>query len=360
MEIYRPTLVLNKEKCLKNIKKMSDKAKRHNLAFRPHFKTHQSRIVGDWLRDFGVEKITVSSARMAEYFSLDGWKDITIAFPVNLREIKLINDLSVKTRINLLISDSDVIEPLNKLLSGITDVYLEVDTGYNRTGVKVNHMEKSRELIRNSNKLLFQGFITHTGQTYHAASPEEILDDHRHALEDLKKLQEMFPEDLNISIGDTPACSLADDFGVASEIRPGNFIFFDWMQYKLGACSIEEIAVCAVCPVVATYPSRNEVVVYGGAIHLSKDSMVLPDGNTSYGALVDWSDKGWGNVWKDSYVSNLSQEHGIIKTTSSRVKQLKPGDLVGILPVHSCLTAESMRGYLSFDGNDIDHMARFY
>ena len=72
IEIIRPTFVIDKEVCLQNIEKMAEKAKAHNLRFRPHFKTHQSAKIGEWFRLFGVDAITVSSVSMAEYFAMNG------------------------------------------------------------------------------------------------------------------------------------------------------------------------------------------------------------------------------------------------------------------------------------------------
>ena len=94
VEITGPTLLVNKEICLRNIEKMAMLAKQHRMKFRPHFKTHQSAKIGEWFKLFGVEAITVSSVKMAEYFANNGWKDITIAFPVNLLEIKDMNHIT--------------------------------------------------------------------------------------------------------------------------------------------------------------------------------------------------------------------------------------------------------------------------
>ena len=47
---------------------MARKAKDNGLIFRPHFKTHQSIEIGEWFRESGVNKITVSSLTMANYF----------------------------------------------------------------------------------------------------------------------------------------------------------------------------------------------------------------------------------------------------------------------------------------------------
>ena len=87
LPITSPTLLLDQKKCLANLRRIADKAKRNNVNFRPHFKTHQSKIIGRWFKDFGVNAITTSSLQMAEYFALDGWDDITVAIPVNILEI---------------------------------------------------------------------------------------------------------------------------------------------------------------------------------------------------------------------------------------------------------------------------------
>ena len=61
-------------------------ANKNNLVLRPHFKTHQSIEIGNWFKEKGVTSITVSSIKMAEFFSSE-WDDITIAFPLNILEI---------------------------------------------------------------------------------------------------------------------------------------------------------------------------------------------------------------------------------------------------------------------------------
>ena len=86
IQVTEPTMVLNEEVCKSNIARMAAKAKAANVVFRPHFKTHQSREIGEWFRASGVDKITVSSLNMAMKFAEWGWNDITVAFPVNCLE----------------------------------------------------------------------------------------------------------------------------------------------------------------------------------------------------------------------------------------------------------------------------------
>ena len=72
---------------------MAYRVRQNQVRFRPHFKTHQSAAIGEWFRAEGVAAITTSSVEMATYFAEQGWNDITIAFPANVREIDQINRL---------------------------------------------------------------------------------------------------------------------------------------------------------------------------------------------------------------------------------------------------------------------------
>lgn len=125
--IKRPTLILDKEKALRNIKTMAEKARKSRVTFRPHFKTHQSAEVGEYFRSRDVSAITVSSVDMARYFANQGWKDITIAFPVNLRQIDEINGLAKKMQLNLLVESDETIHYLKLNLKYPVDVWIKVD-----------------------------------------------------------------------------------------------------------------------------------------------------------------------------------------------------------------------------------------
>ncbi len=359
LNIARPTLLLDKQKCLNNISQMSDKAKHHRLIFRPHFKTHQSAEVGNWFRDFGIKSITVSSVKMAAFFAKHGWDDITIAFPVNLREISEINILASKIKLNLLVESETIVDFLNNKLTTPAGVFIKIDTGYHRTGIiaeDVDLIERMVRKITTSKKLTFRGFLTHSGNTYYANSLKEIDRIHHNSIRKLKSLRKAFSDKSDhfiLSIGDTPSCSMMDDFEGTDEIRPGNFVFYDVMQYKLGSCAIDDIAVCMVCPVVAKNDQRNEVVIYGGAIHFSKESLLLND-TPVFGLVVELNNQGWlAAVTKKSFVKSISQEHGVIKVNTDLFNKIKVGDLVGVLPVHSCLAVSEMRRYYTLEGEEI-------
>lgn len=362
MDIRRPTLLLDEQKCRSNIKMMANKARRAGLIFRPHFKTHQSRAVGRWFRDFGVEKITVSSVQMARYFADAGFGDITIAFPVNLGEIAEIDRLAGEIELNCLIEARETARVLDLGLQSRIGAFVKIDTGYHRTGIDASDIETIEDLLGflgQSAHIAFKGFLTHAGHSYHARDRGEILSIHAQSLRAMNALKETFrgnrPE-LILSHGDTPCCSAALDFVGADEIRPGNFVFFDWMQHELGSCDPGDIAIAVACPVVAKHEQRAEIVIYGGAVHFSKEHLTTSAGKT-YGAVVPLDEHGWGPPLIDAGVSSLSQEHGIVTLPPEELKRIEVGDVIGILPVHACLTANLIRGYQTLDGQLLDHLS---
>lgn len=359
LNIKRPTLLIDRDICLKNIHSMAIKAMEKGIIFRPHFKTHQSAVVGSWFRDEGVTAITVSSVKMAFYFAESGWKDITIAFPVNLLEMDEINLLASKITVNLLIESEQTAIFLSEHLQSECGFFIKIDTGYHRTGITATNIRLINSILNatKASKAHFQGFLTHSGQAYHSVDKQELLRIQQSAAGNLMRLKKHYSDKYNnvvLSVGDTPTCSQLPLAEGINEIRPGNFVFYDVMQFALGSCSLADIAVALICPVVALHLNRREAVIYGGAVHLSKEYTLLPpDPEPIFGLAFGWDGNSWNTAQLLGKVSSLSQEHGILKLTQTGCN-LMPGDLVAILPVHSCLTAAVTRNYFDTKGELIE------
>jgi D-serine deaminase-like pyridoxal phosphate-dependent protein len=155
---------------------------------------------------------------------------------------------------------------------------------------------------------------------------------------------------LEISVGDTPACSRLDDFAGADEIRPGNFVLFDVTQLELGTCAERDIAAAVACPIVSLHPARNEAVIFGGAIHLSMADAPTRREGRIFGRVCRPSKRGWGKILPGTSVCAVSQEHGIVRTTAAEIKSLRVGDVLFVLPAHSCLTVNLWDHYRGLDG----------
>jgi len=360
MRFARPTLVIDEDRARRNIARMAGRARRLGVRFRPHFKTHQSREIGRIFREFGVEAVTVSSLEMAEYFAADGWRDILIAFPVNVLEADGLARLASRCRLGLLVESPDILARLDRALARPVDLWVKVDVGCHRAGIDWGDrgllVRTCREAARRP-RLRLRGLLTHNGRTYAARTLSALARVHAEAMRKMRRARDVLAaagfHGLEISVGDTPSCTRLDDFDGADEIRPGNFVLFDAMQLELGTCRETDIAAAVACPVVAAHPARNEVVIYGGAVHLSKESFTARGAGPFYGRVCRPRGRGWGPVMPGTLVAWLSQEHGIIRTTTRELERIKAGDVLFVLPVHSCLTVDLFGEYIGLDGRRI-------
>lgn len=364
--IDQPALILDENQAKANILFMVQKANRAGVQLRPHFKTHQSAEIGEWFRCLGVQKITVSSVEMAEYFANHGWQDICIAFPVNPRQTERIKQLASRVKLSVLVESVEGVRALEQIGSQHVAVWIKIDVGAHRTGLDWEVLSGIQQVcaqVMRHHHLDLTGLITHSGHTYKAGSKNEIIGLFREGIERLDgvrtKLNQCGFTGLQVSVGDTPGCTLCDDFHGAEEIRPGNFVFYDVHQLLLGVCSPDQIAVTAACPVVALHPEREEVVIYGGAIHLSRDVNWV-NGVENFGWVALEDEKRWTAPIPGAYIQSLSQEHGIIHYPRSAFEEhpVKIGELVFVLPAHSCLTVQALGEYFTLDGKKITTMLK--
>jgi D-serine deaminase-like pyridoxal phosphate-dependent protein len=354
-----PALLLDPKICQRNLKKMADKAHRLSVKLIPHFKTHQSKLIGQWVKSLNIDEITVSSIKMAEYFSHDGWQNIHIAFPFNPLEIPKLNHLAQEQSLSVQLVNVEVTEKLVLELKHKVGFFIEIDAGYGRTGVNKNDLDKIDGILTAANKtslLKFKGFYIHAGHSYYENDIDQIYIDTREALAQLKlRYIGEYPQ-LITRTGDTPGCSLMEDFGDINEIGPGNFVFYDLTQANIGACKKEDIAIALCVPIVDVQKDKKTILVHGGGVHLSKDFLLAPDGSKSFGEVVILHENSWEIPQQRSFVKSISQEHGVISASDELLDLVKIGDVIGILPVHSCMTADCMKKYYLFSGEEIDHL----
>jgi len=359
-QLERPVLLVDKSKVLRNVDRMARKARASAVLLRPHFKTHQSADLAEWMRSLGIHKITVSSVDMAEYFGRNGWDDITIAVPVNIHQIPRINELAKAIDLNVII-DSEL--AAFRLREGITvplNVWIEIDTGDHRTGISAERTDlilKVAATLSRAPALRFRGLLAHDGHSYETRGAGDILRIHessRASLQDVKRaLEEAGYHQLSVSVGDTPSCTIVDRFlPPIDEIRPGNFVFYDVQQKSLGICRDEDIAVAIACPIISKNPEWKELVIYGGSVHVSRESLSLPSGKPFFGqiARIDEDQAAWTAPIPGAYLSALSQEHGKVAGPEDFIRRMEIGDTLIILPIHSCITASLYSEYHVLNG----------
>ncbi len=347
-DLPTPALLLDLDVLERNLRRMSERATVLGVAMRPHIKTHKCLEVAGLQKALGISGITVSTLYEARVFAGAGYEDVTWAFPVILTRLAEVQELADRITLRLVVDSVEAVDALEALGRPL-HVWLKVDCGYHRAGVDPESpqaLELARRLA-DSSALTFDGLLTHSGHAYHGTSREEIAA----IAEQERAVMAGFAERLRgegievpeVSVGSTPALSAVEHLSGVTEIRPGNYCFYDFAQVALGSCQARDCAVTVLSSVVSNRPDVGHAVVDAGALAMSKD--LGPDRSASMGEV--YSDYVAGTLDPEVRLTSLSQEHGILSVPRPVGARLR------ILPNHSCLTAAMFDEYAVVRGEEV-------
>ncbi|HEX9614208.1 MAG TPA: alanine racemase [Bacteroidota bacterium] len=354
-ELPTPALLLDIEILERNLRFMQARAQELGVSLRPHVKTHKCLEIGRRQLEIGGRGITVSTFYEAEAFSKAGFDDITWAFPIPPVYAARVARFPESTRLRVAVDSKEAKGHLDKACrtSGRkVHVWLKVDCGYHRAGVdpKSPDAEALVKSLAESKVLEFDGILSHSGHAYHARCREEILPVAREERDTMLDLAErmaakgyVIPA---ISVGSTPAMSVVDNLTGITEMRPGNYAFFDYTQAMIGSCAVSDCALTVLASVISHQPGMSHFVVDAGALALSKDSGPTHVKN-QMGMGIIYENYERKRLESHMELTSLSQEHGKIKVEDPRFIEgrFPVGERVRILEHHSCLTAANFDKY---------------
>jgi len=362
-ELLTPSLLLEAEILERNLVRMQKKVHTLGAALRPHIKTHKCIEIGKRQRELGAKGITVSTFYEAEQFVKAGFDDITWAFPIPPVYASRAVKLAANATLRLVVDSREAIEHLEKACKSrgtSIHVWLKVDCGYHRAGVDPSSplAENLVRILAESKTLMFDGILSHSGHAYNGRSRNEILDvanqERSVMVEFAGRMRKKGLKVPGVSIGSTPSMSVIEDLSEVTEVRPGNYCFYDRTMTHLGVCGPEDCAVTVLASVISHQPGAAHFVVDAGALALSKDTGVSPPrGDGSMGAL--YADYETRNFHRHLVLKTLSQEHGkVIAETASDIEDKFPvGSKIRILENHSCLTVAQFDEFYVVQGNEV-------
>jgi D-serine deaminase-like pyridoxal phosphate-dependent protein len=148
-----------------------------------------------------------------------------------------------------------------------------------------------------------------------------------------------------VSIGSTPTAIAATDATGVSDVRAGNFVFFDLVMAGIGVCDVDDLALSVVVTVIGHQPDKGWVITDGGWMATSRDHQM--DGHR-YGLVADLA----GNLLPDLTLAQANQEHGMLSIrpgSDAPLPHLRVGTRLRILPHHACATAAQHQEYRVID-----------
>jgi D-serine deaminase-like pyridoxal phosphate-dependent protein len=355
-DLKTPAFLIDLPRLKANVQGMQERAQKNNVTLRPHVKTHKTAEIARMQITADAPGITVSTLAEARFYQKSGFEDITYAFPIAAGKLPEAAELSANLKVfNILLDQPQTLSAVAAYgrKHGVRfKVFLKVDCGYRRAGVDPSKPESVRlaRQLAAADHIEFKGILTHAGHSYHSRNADEIVAVARQERDVMAqfagRLREAGVICETVSVGSTPTAMHAPDWQGVTEIRPGNYAFFDKVQTDIGSCNLQDVAATVLTTVVAHYPAHNQMLLDAGALALSKDSGAdhLSNGIV-FGAVVNHP---------HLKIFSISQEHGLITADAPiAFTDFPVGSQLQIIPNHSCLTAALFPKYHVVEENQV-------
>src|SRR5437588_6164651 len=101
-EIDTPALVVDLDILERNLRRVADYTKEHDLRLRPHTKTHKSTLIGRRQLESGAAGLTVAKVSEAEVMLGAAPPDLLVAFPIVGRaKLERLTQVARRTRVTV-------------------------------------------------------------------------------------------------------------------------------------------------------------------------------------------------------------------------------------------------------------------
>jgi D-serine deaminase-like pyridoxal phosphate-dependent protein len=327
-----PCLLIEKSILAANIERMQKLADRHGLRLRPHIKTHKIPEIAHMQLKAGASGIAVAKLGEAEIMAENGINDIQIANQVVGRsKIERLKTLSRKVEVSCAVDSPAHTAVLSAAFGSASKplpVFIEVDCGLGRCGVRTAQQAVAlAESIRSSPGLTLRGLLTHAGHAYGAGSPEEgaaIGAEEGRSVAAMADVLRKGGFDVEVvSVGSTPTAPHCAAVPGVTELRVGNYVFYDAVQVALGSAGFADCALSVLATVISV-PGPGRAIIDAGSKALGLDR----------GAQGSTVLAGHGRIaGKPAEIVRLSEEHGFLETAEA---SFEIGEQVRIVPNHAC------------------------
>lgn len=326
-EIDSPALAIYKERVQENIYKLiSIKDVEH---LRPHVKTNKIAEVNKMMMNDGITKFKCATIAEAEMLATILAPDVLLAYqpvgPKIKRLLQLVKEYP-STHFSCVIDDFDVAKNISEIFTAediVLDVYLDINVGMNRTGIKPS--EQALKLFHDADALqgvhviglhVYDGHIRDTDLTLRKQKTDGAFQSIAALANQIKALTQ---KELNIVAGGSPTFPVhAQRLNI--ECSPGTFVFWDWGYKNL----------------LPDEPFEFAALVISRVISIVDESIMCTDlGHKSVAAENPLPRVHFLNA-TDAEPIGQSEEHLIVKIPDTSV--YKVGDVLYGVPVHICPT----------------------
>lgn len=339
--IDTPSLVVDLDAMMRNLSRMAEFARKHDLRWRPHAKMHKSAALAKLQMQAGAVGVCVQKTAEAEAMVAGGVFNVYISNEV-IAPHKLARVAALAQRVaaenGQLAIAVDSVEGIQRLaqamdharrsrgVAAVIDVFVELDVGQGRCGVTPGRqaVELAQE-VRKHPALRFSGLQAYHGKAQHLRGAQERRDAIGVVVQDVlftRRLIEAegIPVDLVTGAG-TGSMVYEAASGVFGELQAGSFLFMD-VDYAANerdpAQPAFEHALFVKSQVIST-SLRHAVCDAGHKSHAIDSGLpkLLP--------LADGSELDYANG---------GDEHGILRQRDTTQRLPALGETVWLIPGH--------------------------
>lgn len=320
-EMDTPCAVVDLDVMEANLRRCQSYLDRSGLALRPHIKTHKIPAFAHLQISLGAKGINCQKLGEAEVMVEAGITDILLTYNVIGRfKLDRLVALAHRADIKVVADSAEVVDGLSDAMgrAGLSlPVMVECETGARRCGVvDAAGIAALAQHIARAPGLRFLGLMTYPRAGGVAEVAERLADGAetcRRAGLDVEV----------ISNGGTPDLYRAHEVGVATEHRPGTYIYSDRSQVETKGFGSWEDCALRVHATVVSRPAPDRCVIDAGSKSLSSDLL----GMTGHGRIVEHPE------WE---IAALSEEHGHVRVPPGAALP-KVGERVTVIPNHVCV-----------------------
>jgi D-serine deaminase-like pyridoxal phosphate-dependent protein len=339
--IDTPSLVVDVDAMMRNLSRMAEFARKHDIRWRPHAKMHKSSGLAKLQMQAGATGVCVQKTSEAEAMVAGGVYDVYITNEVVApHKLARVAELARRCeaergRLSIAVDSIEGVRRLAQAMdharqtggaSAVVDVFVEIDVGQGRCGVTPGRqaVELAQE-IRKHPALRFAGLQAYHGKAQHVRSAQERRDLIGVVVQDVTFTRRLIeaegiPVELVTGAGTgSMVCEAAS--GVFGELQAGSFMFMD-ADYAANerdpAQPAFEHALFVKSQVMST-ALKHAVCDAGHKSHAIDSGLpkVLP---LDDGAQLEYFNGG--------------DEHGILRPKDSEQRLPRLGETVWLVPGH--------------------------
>jgi D-serine deaminase-like pyridoxal phosphate-dependent protein len=343
-DLPTPQVLIDHARARRNIDRVQALADAAGVRLRPHAKTHKSPIVAKWQIERGAIGVCCAKIGEAEVLVDAGIDNVRLPYPVNPSNAPRLMALMDRAAMSIIVDHPDVACGWSEVMhrAGRTlDVLVKVDVGFHRCGIDPDNEPLAfLQAVARLRGVRLRGLLSHAGHAYHAASEDELRAIARQEAATLSQLHERAAASGialdEISVGATPTLRFSIGEKGITELRPGNYVYFDRTQVALGAASLDDCALTVMATVVSK-PAADRIILDCGSKTLTNDQARGITKATGYGAVLAGMGDAPRQVDETLTIERLSEEHATVRAAGGT--RLEPGHRVRVVPNHSCVVS---------------------